>query len=202
VSKQLARCVAGERALSKYSYLNLIKRHAKAYARAPGLKLSAAQEQFATEFGFADFHELTTVAARNSNDPSPMRAALGTSNLGELLEEESVYQALVFEVEDALSGDMAETNAYVFTIEDLEVIEAAYDASTGTALLTVAFSYAGEQDPDRAYNGSTFYVNANVQLQRRSGSWELLDEDGLDIFGCETDFYRDYLAEQETARLA
>lgn len=187
--------------MSKYSYINLIKRQAKAYARAHDLKLSAAQEQFGTTFGFADFHELTTVAARNSDDPRLMRAALGTSNLGELIEEESIYQALDSEVEDALSGEMAETNAHTFTIEDLEVIEAAYDASTGTALLTVAFSYAGEQDPDRVYHGSTFYVDANVRLQRRGGSWELLDEDGLEILGCERDIDRDYWAEQEAARL-
>ena len=72
--------------MSNYSYLNLIKRQAKAYARAHGLKLSAAQEQLATAFNFADFHELTTVAARNLADPRMMRAALGTSNLGELVE--------------------------------------------------------------------------------------------------------------------
>lgn len=185
----------------KYSYLNLIKRHAKTHARAHGLKLSAAQEQLAREFGFADFHELTTLAARNSNDPRLMRAALGTSNLGDLVEEESVYQTLESEVEDALSGAMAETNAYDFSIEDLEVIKATYDASTGTALLTVAFSYAGEQDPDRVYHGSTFYVDANVRLQRRDGSWELLDDDGLEILGCERDVDRDYWAEQDAARL-
>lgn len=187
--------------MSKYSYLNLIKRHAKARARAHGVKLSAAQEQLAAESGFADFHELTTVAARNPDDPRLMKRAIGKSNLGDLVEEESVYQALESEVEDTLSGAIAETNAYAFTIEDLEVIEAVYDASTGTALLTVAFSYAGEQDPDKVYHGSTFYVDANVRLQRRDGTWALLDEDGLEIFGCERDVDRDYWAEQEGARL-
>lgn len=182
--------------MSKYSYLNLIKRDAKQLAHSQGLKLSAAQEQLAAESGFADFHELTTVANRNSTDPRLMAAALGIGSLGELVEHEGIYQALESEVEDALSGAIAETNAYAFTIEDLEVVEAAYDASTGIVLLKAAFAYTGEQDPDKVYYGSTLYADATIRLQRRGGLWQLCDQDGLEILHYESDVERDYWAEQ------
>ena len=187
--------------MAKYSYLNLIKRQAKQLGCSSGIRLSAAQEQLAASSGFSDFHELTTVAKRNSADPRLITAALGMGRLSDLVEEENIRQALESELEDALSGAIAETNAYDFAIDDYEVVEASYDASTGVVLLKVAFSYAGEQDPDRAYHGTTLYVDANVQLQRRGGLWELLEENGLEIIRCDRDVERDYWSEQEAARL-
>ena len=187
--------------MSKYSYLSLIKRHAKQLGCSRGIKLSAAQEQLAARFGFIDFHELTTVAKRNSADPRLIKAALGIGSLGELVEEENICQALESELEDALSGAIADTNAYAFAIDDYEVVEASYDASTGVVLLKVAFSYAGEQDPDRPYHGTTLYVDANVRLQRRGGPWGLLEENGLEIIRFDRDVDRDYWSEQAAARL-
>lgn len=190
VSKQLEQRVVGISVMSKYSYFNLLKAEAKAFAKSNTLPLSAAQEQLASQAGFASFHELTTVAIRNPSDPRLMEAALGTSDLGEVVYEHDIFFELDSLVEDCMSSEIADTNAYAFGIEDLHVLLASYDEQVGVLSLQVSFEYSGEQDQDRTYHGSAFYIDAIVRLCRRNGVWTFSDPDGLEIIRGESDMDR------------
>lgn len=179
--------------MPNYSFHNIIRRNSRLLANDQGLQLSAARELFSTMSGFANYHELTRVARNNPSDPRLMKAALGVSDLRDLVDEENIHEDLDIAAEEALSGQIAGTNAYMFEIENLEVINASYDDSTGIAKLRVAFEYSGEQDPDRVYSGSAFYVDATILLLHRNGLWKLIDgTEGLKINRCESDVDRDY----------
>jgi hypothetical protein len=167
--------------MNKYSYLNLIKRNAKAYRSQHGIQLAVAQETLSREAGFANFHELTTVATRHPQDPRLMLAAIGTNELIEIIFETNVYDALSEEVEDLLGGAIAETNATDFTIENLDVDEASYDDATGAVSIRISFEYQGEQLPDRVYHGTTLHVRAMVSVRRVGSEWQLADGDSVVI---------------------
>lgn len=181
--------------MSKSSCLNIIKRQAKIFAKAQAIRLSFAQEQTAIQCGFANFHELTTVAKRYPRESRLMIAALGTSDLRDVIHEANIYSTLEDQIEDAMAGTIAETNAYEFTIEDLEVTDCDYDDNTGALTLDITFQYAGEQDPDSVYHGSTFYVDARVRLWRPGSQWEMAEDGELDILACESDVDRGHRME-------
>lgn len=184
--------------MSKQTYLDLFKRRAKTLARDHGLMLSTAQEQLAAKSGFANLHELTTVAKRNPNDERLTYAAFGTQDLADLICEEDAYRELQSEVEDVLSGAIAETNAYAFGIDGLDVTSSTYDDESGQVWLDLTFQYAGEQDPDKAYHGATFYIMARACMHCAQGVWRLSDNDGLEILECKNDRDLDYGDEMET----
>ncbi|MFD2883248.1 hypothetical protein ACFS4T_11855 [Pseudomonas lini] len=100
----------------------------------------------------------------NPSDPRLMRRAVGVSNLEDVLYRDSIWAALGSLVEDAFSGAIADTNATGFTIENLEISSADYDETNGMLTLEVYFEYQGEQDLDRVWHGSEFYVDAQIQL--------------------------------------
>lgn len=190
--------------MSSYSPINIFKTQAKQHAREHDMKLSAAQEALARQAGFEHYHELVVVAQRNPTDPRLMLAAFGVRDFKEAIHEDDVFSELDQELEDLLSGPMAETNASEFTIGESEVESAAYDDATGVLRLDMSIAWKGKQDPDRVYYGTAFFLQAEVELIRRDGKWSL-GEDGISITSSETDADRDrrdeweYMAQQQAA---
>ncbi|UYW75831.1 hypothetical protein OFY05_23035 (plasmid) [Pseudocitrobacter faecalis] len=95
------------------------------------------------------------------------------------------------EVEEQLSGDIAETNADGFTMEDLEATKVSYNPDKGILSVTVTFEYQGDQDPDRAYSGTSFSVEAEMELLFRNYEWSLV-HDSLTFLSVESDVDRDW----------
>jgi hypothetical protein len=193
--------------MSHFSYINLIKREAKKHGKSNGMTLALAQERIARDSGFAHFHEMIAVSKSNPHDERLMIRALGLTNFDEVLYQDPIWAALDLLVEDALSGPIAETNAGGFLVENLEVSSAEYDDSSGIATLDVYFEYHGEQDEDRVWHGSAFYIHGQIQLIYRDG-WSLVEDEALLITEFKTDqdldheqglddLYEDYLALQQ-----
>ena len=159
--------------MSDFSPLNIFKSQAKQLARDQGLKLSVAQETLVQKAGFADYHEFSVVAQRNLKDPRLMLAVFGIKDFSQAIHEDDVYANLDLELEDQLSGAIADTNASGFTIDALEVETADYSDATGKLSLEVSLTYQGQQDQERMYHGAAFYLKATVELLRRDGIWLL-----------------------------
>ena len=171
----------------KFDFFSIIKRSAKAWAQQHQKPLHEAQEHLAKTSGFANFHELTAVANTNADDARLLKAAMGISRLEDAIYENEVMAELELLVEDMMSGATAETNAYLFGIEDAGVTSSTYNPLNGVLTLGLSFSYAGEQDPDRVYHGTTFYVTASLDLFRKDGAWLLSAGDALTILTSESD---------------
>lgn len=182
--------------MSDFSPLNIFKSQAKQLARDQGLKLSAVQEALAQKAGFADYHEFSVVAQRNPKDPRLMVAVFGVKDFSHAIHEDDVYVDLDQELEDQLSGAIAETNASGFTIDALEVDAAEYNDTTGELTLGISLTYQGQQDQERMYHGTAFFLIATVELLRRNGKW-LLAEEGVSISSGESDADRDRRSEWE-----
>ncbi|EPM43006.1 hypothetical protein A262_28727 [Pseudomonas syringae pv. actinidiae ICMP 19073] len=182
--------------MSDFSRLNIFKSQAKQLARDQGMKLSVAQETLAQKAGFADYHELSEIAQRNPKDPRLMVAVFGIKDFPQAINEDDVYADLDLELEDQLSGAIADTNASGFTIGALEVETADYSDATGKLTLEVSLTYQGQQDQERMYHGAAFYLKATVELLRRDGIWLLADE-GVVISSSESDADRDRRSEWE-----
>ncbi|MCF4996082.1 hypothetical protein [Pseudomonas fluorescens] len=182
--------------MSDFSPLNIFKSQAKELARDKGLKLSVAQEALVQKAGFADYHEFSVVAQRNPKDPRLMVAVFGIKDFPQAINEDDVYADLDLELEDQLSGAIADTNASGFTIDALEVETADYSDATGKLTLEVSLTYQGQQDQERMYHGAAFYLKASVELLRRDGIWLLADE-GVVISSSESDADRDRRSEWE-----
>jgi len=182
--------------MSDFSPLNIFKSQAKQLARDQGLKLSAAHETLAQKAGFADYHEFSVVAQRNPKDPRLMTAVFGIKDFIQAIHEDDVYADLDLELEDQLSGAIADTNASGFTIDALEVDAAEYNDTTGVLTLGISLTYQGQQDQERMYYGTAFFLIATVELLRRDGKW-LLVEEGVSISSSESDADRDRRSEQE-----
>jgi hypothetical protein len=176
--------------MSDFSPLCIFKSQAKQLARDLGLKLSAVQETLAQKAGFADYHEFSVVAQRNPKDPRLMVAVFGVKDFSHAIYEDDVYIDLDQELEDQLSGAIAETNASGFTIDALEVNAAEYSDTTGILTLGLSLTYQGQQDQERVYHGEAFFLIATVELLRRDGKW-LLAEEGVSISSGESDADRD-----------
>lgn len=182
--------------MSDFSPLNIFKSQAKQLARDQGLKLAAAQEALAKKSGFADYHELSVVAQRSPKDSRVMEAVFGVKDFGEAIHEDDVYSDLDQELEDQLSGAIADTNASGFTIYALEVEAADYSDTTGKLTLGVSLTYQGQQDQERVYHGAAFFLTVSVELLRRDGRW-LLAQEGVSISSSESDADRDRRSEWE-----
>jgi hypothetical protein len=182
--------------MSDFSPLSIFKSQAKLLAREQDLKLSVAQETLAQKAGFADYHEFSVVAQRNPKDPRLMTAVFGVKDFSEAIHEDDVYGDLDQELEDQLSGAIAETNASEFTIGALVVDSAEYDETTGVLSLGASLTYQGLQDQERVYHGRAFFLTATVELLRREGKW-LLAEEGVSISSGESDADRDRRSEWE-----
>ncbi|WP_152207918.1 hypothetical protein [Marinobacter changyiensis] len=176
--------------MPNYTYLDLFKRRAKLFSQTKNLKLSVAQEQLARESGFTDFHELQTVSKRSPGDPRLAKAGLGVTEPGDILYEQKVYAAVEQEIEEALAGEIAETNASNFTLENLEVLESNYCQRSGVGTVRFSGDYIGEQDSDRIYHDHSFPVHAEIRARKSNDQWALSDDEGFEIQGicvdCET----------------
>ena len=182
--------------MSDFSPLNIFKSQAKQLARDQGLKLSVAQETLVQKAGFADYHEFSVVAQRNPKDPRLMLAVFGIKDFSQAIHEDDVYADLDLELEDQLSGALAETNASGFTVDALTVDTTEYADSTGMLILGVSLTYQGKQHQERVHHGAAFFLTATVGLLRREGKW-LLAEDSVSIASIESDADRDRRSEQE-----
>lgn len=186
--------------MSSYTAFELIKRQARSLQRAQGITLSAAQQQVARQFNFANFHELTTVAHQNPvTDGRVLLAAFGVTDLTHAIWEDDLPSELDEMLEDQLSGEIAETNAWGYSAEDIEIETASYDTAVGKLVLSGSLTYSGYQDEDRVYCGTAFYLDVEIHLLRREGKWIFDAESGLEIQTCESDIDRDY--QQEMAFL-
>jgi len=149
-----------------------------------------AQEHVSQAAGFAHFHELNVIAKRKPDDPRLMKAALGIVDLRDAIYEDDVYSAFESEIDDLLSDAVGETNATGFTVKGLSITDSTYDIEVGVLTLRVSFAYEGEQDQDRMYHGSAFYLDAQVRLVRRDDEWRIAEE-GVEILAGESDKDRD-----------
>ncbi|HCI5975476.1 TPA: hypothetical protein NPN89_003749 [Klebsiella quasipneumoniae subsp. similipneumoniae] len=162
--------------MSKYSCINIVKSKAKELARAKGIKHSDALELLAKEAKFSGYHELAKVAQHSPMESRLMAAALGCTDLKEVIYLDEPYSSFLEAVDDDMSGAIASTNAVDFTVEDLHVNEAQYDDNTGVLDVDLSFVYEGELLPDRAYTEREFSINAVVQLIIRDGQWSLVED--------------------------
>lgn len=176
--------------MSDFSPISIIKSQAKQHAREQDMKLSAAQEALARQAKFEHYHELVVVAQRNPTDPRLMLAAFGVRDFKDAIHADDVFSEFDSELEEMLSEARAETNASGFTISQYEVETATYEDATGVLRLGMSITYEGQQDPDRVYHGSAFFLQAQVELIRRDGAW-LLSEDGVSIISGDSDVDRD-----------
>ncbi|EPM43181.1 hypothetical protein [Pseudomonas syringae] len=174
-----------------YDSISLIKQQAKALGKAEGIPLSSAQELFAHREKFSSFHDLTTVASRNPNDPRLMRAAFGVDDLKDAIWEDD----LPSELDDLLETHMSEatggTNATNFQLQDLQITQVEYDENLGLLTLLGSFTYAGDQDPDRMYHGAAFFLQAKFFLIRRFDRWSFDEDHEFEIIAGESDVDRD-----------
>ncbi|MGE8174760.1 hypothetical protein [Pseudomonas fluorescens] len=125
-----------------------------------------------------------------------MTAVFGIKDFIQAIHEDDVYADLDLELEDQLSGAIADTNASGFTIDALEVETAEYGEATGVLSLGVSLTYQGQQDQERVYHGAAYFLTATVELLRRDGKW-LLAEEGVSISSSESDADRDRRSEWE-----
>lgn len=187
--------------MSNYAALELIKRQVRLLNRAQGIQLSAAQQQIALQFNFANFHELMKVASQTPmSDQRVLLAAFGVTDLKQAIWEDDLPKELDELLEDRLNGEIAETNAWGYSAEDIEIESASYDDTIGKLTLTGSLTYSGYQDEDRAYCGTAFYLDVELQLLRRDSQWVFDEESGLEILTCESDVDRDHELELHDLR--
>lgn len=99
-------------------------------------------------------------------------------------------------VEDALSSEIASTNADGFVVDDFSIEETYYDETKGILTLDVTFLYQGKQSPDHVYAGSEFSVEAKIHLFWRNDKWLFSDED-VEVTHVQSDTERDWIDEKE-----
>ncbi|HDC1882215.1 TPA: hypothetical protein O7W53_004986, partial [Escherichia coli] len=102
-------------------------------------------------------------------------AAIGEDTQEDVIYRDEIFYAIDREVEDMLSGDIAETNAYGFSIENLEATSINYDPKRGILVVQVIFDYQGEQDSERPFSGSSFEIVAKMELLLRDNVWSLVE---------------------------
>lgn len=178
--------------------ISIIKRYAKDLSAQKGIPHNAALKTLAIENGFANYHEMQVVASKYPLEQRLLRAAFGIDTLSDAIHQDEVLWEIDEVLDDAMSGTVAETNASMFTVDGMDAEVEEYDHSTGTLILDASITYSGDQDQDRPYHGTTFFIGALVKLIWRNGRWFLSDdEDCLTITGCKSDVDRDHEAEQE-----
>lgn len=169
--------------MPSYTYFDLFKRRAKVFAQTADLQLAAAQERLAKECGFSDFHEVRTVSKRSPEDPRLVRAGLGVDETGDIIFELKLHSAVEEEIEEALAGEIAETNASDFILENLEVLESNYCQHSGVGTIRFTGKYTGEQDPDRVYHDHSFPIHAEIRARKSNDQWVLTNDRGFELKG-------------------
>lgn len=184
--------------MAKFQPINIIKHHAKVLSAQNGVTHNAALKLLSSNNGFANYHEMQKVASKDPLEQRLIMAAFGISSLSDAIHADEVLWEIDGTLDDAMSGAVADTNAFMFTVDGMDAEVEEYDQSTGILTLDVRINYSGEQDQDRPYHGTTFYIDALVKLKWKGGKWSLSDdEEPLTITGCESDVDRDHEAEQD-----
>ena len=186
--------------MQKYSPLSLFKRKAKALAKAQNLKLSVALDVLAKQSGFNHWHAAQAVAKVSPSDPRLLKAIFGIQDLSEAVYG-SVYSDIDLQLEDQLSGEIAETNASMFMIDELAPHDVNYDYGTGILEVQADVSYAGEQDLDRVHYATAFYFEALIRLYWDGARWVLASDDPIAIENLESDQDRDWREQKEAGLL-
>ena len=185
-----------------YSYINILKAEARYLAKKSGVKHTKALQQVAQQAGFNNYHELTKVAEQNPEDKRLMKAALGTDDFFQVVFQDDVVPIIDHVVEEALSADIAETNATDFEITNLVVHDADFERSNGVLFVEILFDYFGDYKHGEASNGSVFHVNATLMLARRNGEWNISEPfHGLELHEVERDVDRARHQEEVEYRL-
>ncbi|MCX5470198.1 hypothetical protein OSH04_00570 [Alcaligenes sp. A-TC2] len=174
--------------MSKFSYTNIIKSRCKDYARENQIPLNVALEKAAKSVGFTSYHDLSQVSKSNPLDIRLMRLAFGLEKLEDAIYEDEILSELELQLEDEMSGAMAETNAIFFTMENLDPTDANYDASSGHLTLTLNFDWEGDQDEERPWSGNAFNIDAMITLVYRSKVWKLHEDYGLEIISSKSNW--------------
>ncbi|HDJ1985083.1 TPA: hypothetical protein PPS74_005189, partial [Salmonella enterica subsp. enterica serovar Concord] len=138
---------------------------------------SQALEIIAKNSNFSNYHELTKVSKETPLESRLLMAAFGDNNFEEAIYHNGPFLSLEMAVDDELAADIATTNAEGFVIDDLTVLDTAYDETKGILDMQVAFNYLGDQLPDHVYSGTEFDVEAKVRLSWRDEKWNFIDED-------------------------
>jgi len=162
--------------MSDYSCLSILKSRAKKLVRIKNIQLAEALEIVARDAKFTTYHELNAVAKRDPFEQRLVHAAMGEVTLEEVIYRDDVFYAIDREVENQLSSDLAETNAYGFTIENLEATKVNYDSKRGIMSVQAIFDYQVEQDPERSFSGSSFDIVAEMELLLRDNEWSLVED--------------------------
>ncbi len=84
-----------------------------------------------------------------------------------LRDEIDVYlQNNILQIEDDLSGEMAETNAY---FDELDVDEVEIESGDDVLVATASGFFNGESDPDRAFSGDKIAFTTRLAFPRVAG---------------------------------
>lgn len=186
--------------MSNFTPFSIAKSNARVRGKELGIPHHQALEEVARDSGFSCFHEMKAVAKNQGDDPRLLFAAFGTDNLQEVAED--FILDLNDQLEDQLSGAMAETNASGFFIDGYETHDAEYCTEQGMLSIGLSIEYSGEQDPDRAFHGSTFYLTGCLNLIFRQGVFQFPDEDfAFKIEEGERDVERWHRLDSEIERL-
>ncbi|GGO77629.1 hypothetical protein GCM10011348_07620 [Marinobacterium nitratireducens] len=166
----------------KYSFLSLIKREAKAYAKANGLTVTSAQEHIAKCNGFSGFHEMITVSKRNPDDPRLLKAALGVEALDIKVWLHPFRHEVVDFLMASLESVFEKTNAHLFFDDfEEEVFLSGYDPKTGIASFLMQTQFHGTHIYGQPFRGDGVGVIFNTYVAWRDGQWKLRDTDGVVI---------------------
>ncbi|TCK02980.1 hypothetical protein [Marinobacterium mangrovicola] len=157
-----------------YLYLDVIKQTARSIY--PDLSLSEAYERAARVGGFSTYHEMQTLARHNPLDPRLGTYAFGPDWESNVVYMDNIYRELDLAVENEVAGTIADMNATMFMIENLDVASSSYDPDTGILISNVSFEYTGEPDIDRPYSGHSLALTGKLWTRWRSGQWELADQ--------------------------
>ncbi|EJD6045561.1 hypothetical protein [Providencia sp. PROV060] len=162
---------------SSFSIENLIKIHAKFFAKAKNMPLNKAYNELAIKNHFENYHEVVKVLNKNRNDPRIHKLAFQYDyGLDDLINPMDIYSDINFYLEDVFSSEMASMNAYDFSCDYNSVTFDSYDENTGVLLLNVDLDFSGDADPDRPYSGHIIYAEIRLALNKTKDGWELNTE--------------------------
>lgn len=95
---------------------------------------------------------MQTLARHNHLNTRLGNYAFGPNWESNVVYLDNIFRDLDLAVENEVVGTVADMNATMFMIENLDVTSTSYEPDTGI-LINVSFEYTGEPDRDRPYSG-------------------------------------------------
>ena len=173
------------------SILKFFKQRARKLAKTANVQLSKALDLLAQQNGLQHWYHARQVAKKNPLDSRLVRAAFGLPDLSEAIFEPPAYDDLSDLLNDEMSGETADTNATGFGIDDMSVNDVSFDDKSRIFTVKGDITYAGDQDTDRPYSGTSFDLEAIVRLYWNGSQWELAQTDPLEVVSSVSDQDRD-----------